>query len=118
MKLHMQTPHESRMCLEKLSPRGVFVPLGQPRSSLIPFPALIHPAIVSCCLRERIPKVFGKFISKHMRVCNNIIFSFRSWGKWDGGAENIYAAQKYENGQNCWNGPNRSVKVREITSNF
>ena len=29
----MQTPHESRMCLEKLSPRGVFVPLGQPRSS-------------------------------------------------------------------------------------
>ena len=34
MKLHMQTPHESRMCLEKLSPRGVFVPLGQPRSSL------------------------------------------------------------------------------------
>ena len=59
MKLHMQTPHESRMFpidfevkrskvkvtmhkllkmvsfLEKLSPRGVFVPLGQPRSSLI-----------------------------------------------------------------------------------
>ena len=50
MKLHMQTPHESRMCpidfevkrsrsqwrfwyLEKMSPRGVFVPLGQPRSS-------------------------------------------------------------------------------------
>ena len=33
MKLHTQTPHESRMCLEKLSPRGVFVPLGQPRSS-------------------------------------------------------------------------------------
>ena len=29
----MQTPHESRMCLEKLSPRGVFVLLGQPRSS-------------------------------------------------------------------------------------
>ena len=58
MKLHMQTPHEARMCpidfevkrskvkvtmhkllkmvsfLEKLFPRGVFVPLGQPRSSL------------------------------------------------------------------------------------
>ena len=33
MKLHMQTPHESRMCLEKLSPQGVFIQLGQPRSS-------------------------------------------------------------------------------------
>ena len=35
MKLHVQTTHESRMCLEKLSPRGVFVPLGQPQSSSI-----------------------------------------------------------------------------------
>ena len=49
MKLHMQTPHESRMCLENqietstkmytpfliglIVPAGVFVPLGQPRSS-------------------------------------------------------------------------------------
>ena len=59
MKLHMQTPHEARMCpidfevkrsrsqwrfwyLEKLSPRGVFVPLGQPRSSLYLIVYLVH----------------------------------------------------------------------------
>ncbi|KAK3089491.1 hypothetical protein FSP39_004022, partial [Pinctada imbricata] len=37
--------------------------------------------------------------------------SLGSWGKWDGPSDNIYSIQKYENGQNCWNGPNRSVKV-------
>lgn len=34
-----------------------------------------------------------------------------NWGKWVGPAEDKYAAQKYENGLSCWNGPNRSVKV-------
>ncbi|XP_052776827.1 glucosidase 2 subunit beta-like isoform X7 [Mya arenaria] len=34
-----------------------------------------------------------------------------NWGKWEGTPEDKYAAQKYENGQSCWNGPNRSVKV-------
>ena len=71
MKLHMQTPHEARMCpidfevkrskvkvtmhkllkmvsfLEKLSPRRVFVPLGQPRSSWI----------YSCILLEVMPLI-------------------------------------------------------------
>ncbi|XP_053393979.1 glucosidase 2 subunit beta-like isoform X2 [Mercenaria mercenaria] len=37
--------------------------------------------------------------------------SLGNWGKWDGPGEDKYAAQKYENGQSCWNGPNRSVKV-------
>lgn len=34
-----------------------------------------------------------------------------NWGRWEGPDNDKYAAQKYENGQNCWNGPNRSVKV-------
>ncbi|GFO34808.1 glucosidase 2 subunit beta, partial [Plakobranchus ocellatus] len=31
-----------------------------------------------------------------------------SWGHWYGPEEDKYDAQKYENGQGCWNGPNRS----------
>ncbi|XP_052244209.1 glucosidase 2 subunit beta-like isoform X2 [Dreissena polymorpha] len=34
-----------------------------------------------------------------------------NWGKWDGPAHDKYAIMNYENGQSCWNGPNRSVKV-------
>ncbi|KAL4235696.1 hypothetical protein ACF0H5_004089 [Mactra antiquata] len=34
-----------------------------------------------------------------------------NWGRWDGPSDDKYAAQRYENGQGCWNGPNRSVKV-------
>ncbi|KAL5021013.1 hypothetical protein ScPMuIL_000168 [Solemya velum] len=34
-----------------------------------------------------------------------------SWGHWAGPETNIYSAQKYEKGQNCWNGPDRSVRV-------
>ncbi|XP_046554303.1 glucosidase 2 subunit beta-like isoform X1 [Haliotis rubra] len=33
------------------------------------------------------------------------------WGHWDGTSDDGYSAQKYEKGQNCWNGPDRSVKI-------
>ncbi|XP_041359003.1 glucosidase 2 subunit beta-like isoform X2 [Gigantopelta aegis] len=33
------------------------------------------------------------------------------WGHWEGSGDNKYSAQKYERGQNCWNGPDRSVKI-------
>ncbi|XP_067677378.1 glucosidase 2 subunit beta-like isoform X3 [Haliotis asinina] len=33
------------------------------------------------------------------------------WGHWDGASDDKYSAQKYEKGQNCWNGPDRSVKI-------
>ena len=33
------------------------------------------------------------------------------WGSWDGSSDNIYGKMKYENGQGCWNGPNRSTEV-------
>lgn len=39
-------------------------------------------------------------------------FSYRHWGLWDGLQSDIYSKQKYDRGQNCWNGPDRSVKVR------
>ncbi|XP_014786940.1 glucosidase 2 subunit beta isoform X2 [Octopus bimaculoides] len=37
--------------------------------------------------------------------------SLGHWGHWDGVAPDIYKSQKYDKGQNCWNGPDRSVKV-------
>ena len=42
---------------------------------------------------------------------NHMILYYSTWGHWDGGAENPFSAQKYERGQNCWNGPDRSVRV-------
>lgn len=33
------------------------------------------------------------------------------WGRWDGPADNIHGKMMYENGQGCWNGPNRSTQV-------
>lgn len=37
--------------------------------------------------------------------------SLGHWGLWDGLQSDIYSKQKYDRGQNCWNGPDRSVKV-------
>lgn len=34
------------------------------------------------------------------------------WSRWDGPSSNPYVLMLYENGQNCWNGPNRSTRVR------
>lgn len=34
------------------------------------------------------------------------------WGVWNGPSENPYSAMKYDKGQNCWNGPDRSVVVK------
>ena len=34
-----------------------------------------------------------------------------SWGHWDGPEDNKFAAMKYDKGVQCWNGPQRSVKV-------
>ncbi|XP_066256480.1 glucosidase 2 subunit beta [Euwallacea similis] len=34
------------------------------------------------------------------------------WSKWDGPAGNQYSVMVYDNGQNCWNGPNRNTKVK------
>ena len=33
------------------------------------------------------------------------------WGRWAGPPENIYSKMMYENGQGCWNGPNRSTEI-------
>ncbi|CAD5111144.1 DgyrCDS481 [Dimorphilus gyrociliatus] len=34
------------------------------------------------------------------------------WGLWNGPSDNLYSSMKYEKGQNCWNGPDRSVVVK------
>ena len=37
--------------------------------------------------------------------------SLGNWARWDGPENDKYSVQLYEKGQNCWNGPDRSVKV-------
>ncbi|XP_021377266.1 glucosidase 2 subunit beta-like isoform X2 [Mizuhopecten yessoensis] len=37
--------------------------------------------------------------------------SLGNWGRWSGPDNDRYSSQLYERGQNCWNGPDRSVKV-------
>ncbi|XP_013413457.1 glucosidase 2 subunit beta isoform X3 [Lingula anatina] len=37
--------------------------------------------------------------------------SLGTWGKWTGPEENIYLKMKYERGQGCWNGPDRSATI-------
>ena len=66
MKLHMQTPHESRMCLEKLSPRGVFVPLGQ--SDLV-------------CFRTQEPKAPVTYCDHALSVVRKTIYIFNFFSR-------------------------------------
>ncbi|KAJ8961626.1 hypothetical protein NQ314_005878 [Rhamnusium bicolor] len=35
-----------------------------------------------------------------------------TWGRWDGTETNKYESMMYDKGQSCWNGPQRSTKVR------
>ncbi|ESO97115.1 hypothetical protein LOTGIDRAFT_226808 [Lottia gigantea] len=37
--------------------------------------------------------------------------SLGNWGHWSGSEADKYSAMKYEKGQNCWSGPDRSVEV-------
>ncbi|XP_034046749.1 glucosidase 2 subunit beta [Thalassophryne amazonica] len=35
-----------------------------------------------------------------------------SWGKWAGPDDNVYSVMMYEHGTGCWQGPNRSTRVK------
>lgn len=35
-----------------------------------------------------------------------------TWGKWAGPEDDIYSVMKYEHGTGCWQGPNRSTRVK------
>jgi len=42
---------------------------------------------------------------------NVCMYDVRTWGTWSGPADDKYSEMKYEHGQNCWNGPDRTAMV-------
>lgn len=53
--------------------------------------------------------VFGKVTQKPKNGGRET--NLGTWGTWSGPSQNPYAGMKYENGEKCWNGPNRSTVV-------
>ncbi|XP_076259840.1 glucosidase 2 subunit beta [Rhynchophorus ferrugineus] len=43
---------------------------------------------------------------------NSLETNLGRWSKWDGPNNNPYGLMFYDHGQNCWNGPNRTTKVK------
>ena len=37
---------------------------------------------------------------------------YSNWKRWDAVGDNNHAVMVYEGGERCWNGPDRSMKVR------
>lgn len=52
------------------------------------------------------------FMDLRSTSCHCIDLINRKWGRWDGPDNDKYSVMYFDQGQNCWNGPNRSVKVR------
>lgn len=43
---------------------------------------------------------------------------FRYWGSWAGRDDDRYSVMLMDRGQGCWNGPERSVKVRLVSTSL
>lgn len=43
---------------------------------------------------------------------------FRYWGSWAGRDDDRYSVMLMDRGQGCWNGPERSVKVRFVSASL
>lgn len=55
--------------------------------------------------------VRSKFYSVEFVWIPIYFLQYRYWREWSGGENDKYKEQKYDKGQGCWNGPERSTRV-------
>jgi len=58
--------------------------------------------------------IWVRYYCNHEILIVLVLILFSRWGSWAGPANSKHAIMKYEHGQNCWNGPDRSATVSVV----